>query len=268
MARKSKPKAIPLAEVRAGDAFLAPLEDGRLSVCRILRTSADHDHVLVTASPWVGTQPPDLADPRLREVLRLTHHSWRGNPEVSWVSDPVPATFARLGEIPPTDAEATANSNSNGNWEYFRLQVLLQWRWDNERDKVLAEDAEEQRAAEAAREEERRAYQPRPAQTLEDMRPQVPFKNWAGYVDPPTLRGARRIIRETIDALIELGPGASEPAMLDEIRHCVERFNLLDEEQQFIETVEREDICELLDDLAGLVGLDDYGEALASARDW
>jgi hypothetical protein len=268
MARSRKPVPIPLAQIRAGDAFLAPLEDGRLSACRVLRTEHEHPQVLVAASRWIGTQRPDRGDPRLREILCPTHHHWQGEPWITWVSEPVPVTFTRLGDIPPTDEEAEEDRGSWTGWESFPEQVFLQWRWDHERDKVLAEDAEEQRAAEAAREEERRAYKPLPAQTLEDLRGRVPFKMWAGYIDPPMLRGARRIIRETIDTLIELGPDASEPARIDEIRHCVERFNLLDEDQQFIDTIEREDICDLLDELAGLVGLDDYGEDLAGARDW
>ncbi len=269
MARKRKTATIPLKEVRAGDAFLAPLEDGRRCVCRVLRVAEDHSRVLVVASPWVGTQPPDLGDPRLREVFSPTHHSWRGDPWISWITVPVPATFTRLGEIPPTEAEAVRDCASwAGGWESFPLQVFLQWRWDHERDKVLAEDAAEERAAKAAREEERRAYRPLPTQTLEDRRRRVPFESWTGYVDPPALRGARRIIRETIDALIALGPEASEPARIDAFRHCVERFNRLDEEQQFIDTIEREDICELLDELAGLVGLDDYDDCLTGRRNW
>jgi hypothetical protein len=268
MARKRKSAEIPLTQVRAGDAFLAPLEDGHLCVCRVLRTEPDHSQVLVAASPWVGTQPPDLGDPRLREILCTTHHSWQGDPCVSWVTSPVPATFTRLGEIAPAEVEAASGSMSWAGWGSFPLQVFAQWRWDHERDKVLAEDAEAERAAVAAREEERRAYRPLPAQTLEDMRRRAPFAGWAGYVDPPALRGARRIIRETIDALIELGPDAPEPARIDEIRHCVDRFNLLDEDQQFIDTIEREDISELLDELAGLVGLDDYDDALTGTRDW
>jgi hypothetical protein len=265
MARKRKPAPIPLAEVKVGDAFLAPLEDGRLCVCRVLRAKRDHSEVLVAASPWVGTQPPDLADPVLRDLLRTTHHSWGDEPYVCWVDDPVPATFTRLGKIAPTEAQAAMEGGGWTGWGSFPQQVFLQWRWDHERDKVLAEDAQEQQAAEAAREEERQAYKPLPARTLEEMRGQPAFPGWAGYVEPAFLREARRIIRETIDALIALGPDASEPARIDEIRHCIERFNALDED---IDTIEREDICELIGEIADLIDLDDYEEALTGARDW
>jgi hypothetical protein len=145
---------------------------------------------------------------------------------------------------------------------------LLQWRWDHEREQVLAEDDAERREEQRRWEEQRRAYKRLPAQTLEALRRQTPFEGWSGYVDPATLRAARRIIRDTIDALIELGPEAPEPLRIDEFHHCIERFNLLDAEEGFIATIEREHICGLLDDLAGLIDLDDYDECLTSRRDW
>jgi hypothetical protein len=268
MARRRKPAPIPLSEVRAGDAFLAPLSDGRLCVCRVLQTEPDNSQVLVAVSPWIGTQPPDVSEPQLREILCLTHHSYQGQHEVVWVTNPVPATFTRLGEIPPTEADRVLTCSAWTGWESCPHQVFLQWRWDHERDQVLAEDEAQRQAEEAAREAERQAYKPLPAQTLEELRQQTPFPHWSGYVEPAVLRASRRIIRELIDVLIEQGPNAPEPNRLDEIRLCVERFNALDEEHSFIETVEREDIFELIGELGDLVGLDDYEESLISDRDW
>jgi hypothetical protein len=268
MARQRKPMPIPLSQIRAGDAFLAPLQDGRLCVCRVLQVAPDNSRVLVAASSWIGTQPPDPADPTLREILSPTYHFSRGKPYFLWVCDPVPATFTRLGRISPTNEEASLNCEALAGWEIFPLQVFLQWRWDHERDQMLAED-EATRLAEAAdTQEQRLAYKPLQALTLQDLRKQTPFSVWAGFVEPALLRRARGIIRDTIDALIELGPDVPEPVLIDEINQCVERFNELDEEESFINTIEREDICQLIEELADLVGLEDYGEALHSNRDW
>jgi hypothetical protein len=131
-----------------------------------------------------------------------------------------------------------------------------------------AEDQPHRHAEESNWQEQQRAYKPLPAQSLEDLRRRTPFAEWAEYVEPATLRRARSIIRGTIDALIELGPHAPEPLRMDEFHHCVECFNMLEEEEGCIETIEREDICELISELAALVDLDDYGEALTSRRDW
>jgi hypothetical protein len=269
MARTRKPASIPLAQVRAGDAFLAPLQDGRLCVCRVLRVEPDHSQALVAASTWIGTEPPDPADPPLRAILRPDHHAHTGEPKLAWVTEPVPASFTRLGTIPPTVKEVSLSCAAWSGWESFPLQVFLQWRWDHERKQVLIEDHAKAQAVKAAQTEQRRAYQPLPARTLEELRARTPFPQWTGYVEPTALRGARRIIRETIDTLIELGPDAPEPARLDEINRCVERFNELDEDEGgFIETIEREDIGELVWEIAELVGLDDYGEELIGGRDW
>jgi hypothetical protein len=268
MARQRKPRPIPLSDVRAGDAFLAPLGDGRLGVCRVLQVAPNHSQVLVAASTWIGTQPPDPADPRLREILRLTHHSNGGEPCLLWVATAVPATFTRFEAIPPTDEEVSLDCASFSGWECSPLQVFLQWRWDHERDQVLAEDEAWRRAEDAARQDQQRAYQPLPAQTLEALRRQTFFLQLAEFTEPAVVRQARRIIRETIDALIELGPDAPEPVRIDEFHHCVERFNDLDEDASFIETGEREDICEVIFTLAALVDLDDYGEELPGRREW
>lgn len=260
-------RPIPLKKVQAGDAFLAPLADGRLCVCRVHQVAPDGD-VLVSASTWIGTQAPDPADRQLREVLRLTHHSFRDEPCLVWVGEPVPATVTRLGVIPPTHEEASLPCAAFSGWEFLPHAVLLQWRWDHERDQVLAEDKAEERAKEAARERQRRAYEPLLPDTLQDLRLKTPFPGWAGYVKPAALRGSRRLIRDLLDALTALGPEASEPARLDELYQCVERFNLLDGDDQFIDSIERDDICALLDEIGAMIGLDDYGEDLDGNREW
>ncbi|MCI0461040.1 MAG: hypothetical protein L0Z62_29175 [Gemmataceae bacterium] len=267
MARQRKPAPIPLKKVRTGDAFLAPMQDGRLSVCRVLRAAPDAETVLVGASTWIGTEPPDLDEPQLRELLRPTHHLYDGEPYLLNVWDPVPATFTRLGVIPPTNKESKLSCPAFSGWDSFPLQVFLQWRWDHERDKVIAEDAAKKQAEAEARAREERAYKPLPPQTLEDLRRQTPLPRWTGWAHGSTLREARRIVRETIDALIELGPDATEPARLDVLQDFITRFNVLDGQDGLdIDTIAREELCELVDDLGALVGLDDYD--LSWDRDW
>src|SRR5437867_3448186 len=122
MARPRKPRPIPLSEVRPGDVFLAPLQDGRLSACRVLQVAADHSQALVAGSTWIGTEPPDLTDPRLRQVFGLNHHPNAGEPDVLWVSDPVPATFTRLGTIAPTKKQSGLKCLAMSGWEYFPHQ--------------------------------------------------------------------------------------------------------------------------------------------------
>ena len=95
------------------------------------------------------------------------------------------------------------------------------------------------------------------------------FAGWQGYVEPAQLRGSRKIMRQAIDALEALGPEPPEWAVLDVLRRTVERFNELEDETDgFIDTIEREDICERLSDLVHLTGLEGLDELADYWRDW
>jgi hypothetical protein len=110
-------------------------------------------------------------------------------------------------------------------------------------------------------------YQPLPARSLREIRVEKPFTDWSGYTSPANLRLARRIVRDLIDELIALEGAGDELAQLDAFRRAVVRFNAADNgDDPFIETVEREDICDLLGDIADAAGLTDYD--VTSSRDW
>jgi hypothetical protein len=169
-----------------------------------------------------------------------------------------------IGKLPVTRAEKRMSCGSFGGWD--RWQRLLQWRWDHEREAVLAEDERERLQAESATEANRIAYLPISRQSLEELRTQTPFAGWAGHVESADLRHSRRIIRDLIDELLALGPDGDEVEKLDLLRRCVERFNAAEENGGFIDTIEREDICEVLDKIAEAAGLTDYD--VSAARDW
>lgn len=266
----AKSKSTPLSRVTVGDVFLMPLEDGRLGACRILRTNAEEDSVLVAATNWVGTEPPDLSEPQLRTILLKSHHAWKGAPCAHWViQNAVPETFTHLGSILPTSEEEKLTGQFSTSWNYFPEQVFLQWRWDNEREQVLAEEEAEREQQRAEQEAQYRAYKPLPRVTLEELR-RLPMPEWSGYYDPAGGRRGRRILRDTLDELIELGLEGPVPEKLDVIRQCIERLNILDDEDEDfdIDTMERERLCNWVDDVASLVALDDFGTILTDTRDW
>lgn len=249
MARK--PRRRPLTQVKPGDVYALPLEDGRWGVCRVLRRKGDPPEALVVTSAWIGDTPPgDLTDPLLRTPLVLTHHSWSGVPNLSWVSEPLPADAVPLGSLPLKREERSTTCATFSGWEAHRVQVLLQWRWDHEREAVQADEQEAQVG-----------YRPLPV-GLEELRRRKPFPNWTGYPAPAEIRLSRRIVRDLLDELIALGQDGDEAEKLDAFRGAVERFNQTD----FIETVEREDICEALEEIAEAAGLGDYD--VTDSRDW
>ena len=147
--KTAKARAVPLPEV--GQVFLLPLDDGRFGACRVLRRSTPTDEkllgapsVLVVGCAWSGEAAPDLSEPLLQEVLRLTHGSWKGTTAASWVSGRVPRSIKLLGHIEPSasDRKIQRPGDSAG-WAYFRQQAHLQWLCDHGKKKSVERPAED-----------------------------------------------------------------------------------------------------------------------------
>lgn len=263
MARSNTSRPTPLRRVQVGDVFALPLDDGRWAACRVLTKATGPVRVVVQSLAWLDDAlPDDLSDPRLSTPLILTHHSWHGRPYFHWVTDPVPADAVYLGRLSLSQADLALEADSEGSWSTFRLQPRLQWRWDHDREAVLAEDARAQQDQESAEHQQQFAYQPLPATSLHEKRRATPLRGWTGSRESEEVRLARRILRDLMDELIALEDDGDEVTRFDAFCRAVNRFNDTD----FIDTLEREEICEELLDLADLVGLTDYD--VASWRDW
>ncbi|MGA2233809.1 MAG: hypothetical protein ABSH22_23120, partial [Tepidisphaeraceae bacterium] len=102
--------------------------------------------VLAAVSEWIGDAVPKADNPALRPILYLSHHGfrWENPPCILWVFGPIPRDFTSIGNIAPTSAEEKVVNDSPvgfAHWTYLTFQPLHQWRWDNDREAVLAEDA-------------------------------------------------------------------------------------------------------------------------------
>ena len=122
MGKKQK-IAEPVTLPKPGEAFLMPLANGRFGVSRVLRgsTESEQPRTVRTASswrdhPWMGDDAPDLKDGRIRRIQRLSHHSWKNQLDLTWVSDPPPESYQKLGIIEPSAADKRRRSLSSGGW--------------------------------------------------------------------------------------------------------------------------------------------------------
>jgi hypothetical protein len=104
---------------------------------------------------------------------------------------------------------------------------------------------------------------------LQNRREQRSFPQWDEFVAPELVALSEVIVRQLIDRLVALGPAPSRDQVQAEITRCVWQFNGLDRAWQhpWICTIEREDICLVLERLAGQCGFD-AGEDWAGERDW
>ena len=248
---------------------MMPLADGRYGVCRVIQKDSESERVLAVATPWIGSGKPDLSDPLLREALVLNHHAWSDSPAALWVSRSLPPNFTLIGSLEPTQAEKQMVSNSAAAWPWFSIQVLSQWRWDNDRESVLKEDdlhrqeKTKQHEIEARR---RREYLARV--TLKELREKPRFESWEGYVPDVALEATRRVFCDTIDAIAELGAKASEESIIKKLKWCIESLNELDFRHKFIETLERENLCAEFEEVVHASGLGHYDDLANRWREW
>lgn len=275
---ENKPKREPLA---VGDVFLMPLANGMLSACHVLYKI---DHVqhgytgeawMVAGCEWTGVAPPPLDHPSLRRLLRLTHHNREqlGHAHSfsqAWLAGPVPDGFQLLGNVPPRSDEAPPLFPHQVSWEALRANALEQWRWDHERETVLAEDAVKAAEFKARQAElERQRGEALKNMTYAQFRDQRLFPDWGEPTPRKMIAASRKLMKETAARLEALGPKPDREAARAVLRDCIVGFNRLDEENDhWIETVEREDICSHFSALAHIAGFGDEPELADEWRDW
>ncbi|MGF1579993.1 MAG: hypothetical protein ACFCD0_11590 [Gemmataceae bacterium] len=72
------------------------------------------------------------------------------------------------------------------------------------------------------------------------------FQSWEGFVTQEKIDATRRTFQHLLDRLIGLGVQASHDDVVKQFELCVEALNQLDLKDQFICTIEREELCEQL----------------------
>lgn len=105
-----------------------------------------------------------------------------------------------------------------------------------------------------------------PPERLAKVRGKRHFKNWDTFVDDKLIAKAEKSIDKFIDDLILLGDEPDEAKARRAAARCVKRFNRMDEEG-WINTIEREDICEVMDSLIEKCGFEP-DEDWQEDRDW
>jgi len=247
-----------------------PLAGGRFGVCRVIRKKVDGvPCALVAISDWIGNEPPQLNDPAVRRILIKNHHNWKNGPEVIWVSSPPPTEFRRLGVIDVPSEDAKIDSEWHGGWN-FSEQPLMQWRWDNEHETVLAEDAAKNAIESAKRKE---AIQKRAeyltAISFSELLAKDLFPTWDDYPPEAAKEGCQQIVQSFIRTLDASEKPLARNFVSKELKKCIEELNQFDSKNKnFIETVERDDLCEVLEDIANAAKFPDLMEKVKDWKDW
>ena len=269
MLRRKKYKLADFPE--AGTVFAMPLKDGRTGICRVIRKEIKSiPCALVAASDWIANEPPPLNHPAIRKILVKNHHNWKNSPDVRWVTSLPPKEFRIIGNIDVTSQDVKTECRSYGAWESLATQVLAQWRWDNERESVLAEDAEKNTLELAKRKE---AIQKRADYlaiiSFSILLAKDLFPTWNDYPPKVVKEGCQEIVQSFIRVL----DGAEKPLdrnlVSKELKKAIEELNQYDSKnKKFIETEEREDLCEVFEDILNAAKFPDLVESVEDWKDW
>jgi hypothetical protein len=255
---------------RAGSVFLVPLEDGRFGVVRVLRTKSQGGAAaaFVVPSSWIGNTAARPSDRDIRLPLFLTHHSWANQLEALWVVNLPPPSFIPVGTIEIMAADNAIEREAYSVWEDLPLQILLQWRWDNDREALLVEDA----ARKAKENEARKITNARRAELLEtvtlaEVSKRIWFGAWDEELDGPNLSASQRLVANLVHDL-QTAPKLTKVVARRLLQSTVKKFNHLDRVSQFIETTHREDICEAFEIIMAAARYPELAEEVEEWRDW
>jgi hypothetical protein len=268
MARCKKYKLTDFPE--DGTVFAVPLENGQIGVCRVIRKKVDGvPCALVAVSDWIGNEPPQLNDSVVRRILIKNFLNWKNDPEIIWVLMPPPKEFRRLGIIEVLPEEKKMDSPWHGGWN-FPGKILTQWRWENDRKAVLAEYAEKNALESAKRKE---AIQKRAKYLAEisfsELLEKDLFPTWDDYPPEAIKKGCEQIIQLFIRTLDTAKRPLTRNFVTKELKKCIEELNQFDSKNNnFIETVERDDLCEVLEEIVNAAKFPDLIEKVEDWKDW
>lgn len=249
-----------------GTLLAVPLSDGRFGIVRILALDGS-DSALIAVTPFIGAEKElagALQDPRAKQVLSLTHHEWKGEPQILWVSNAPPETWRNLGVLPVDPAEVKPSSKY-GNWDSAEMQPLEQWNWDHPRDKPDLEDLAKKHA-------KVRLARLRAARRRKETLPALLRKRWFRTWEPALGTAAKTLV---IDAVGELSRGL-QPKDVEEvlgvIRTTIESLNRLNLEcgGNAFGLEEREDLVEALLRMGLAAGVEQPAieAVIDSSRSW
>jgi hypothetical protein len=253
-----------------GSVFIAPLADGRFGAVRVLERSTKRGdaYARIVSSSWIGDTPVRPSDSVLRQSLVLNHHSHQNAHNANWVNSPPPPFLIPAGILEISHVDLIPQEESYSTWEGCITQILLQWRWDHDRESLLRDEVLAAQAAseEFRREGERRAEILR-ATNLQTVAARTWFDTWNEDIDGPFIDLSRGVLSRMIHALMA-APKVTKSLARKILKSAVQEFNALDEKAHFIATSHREDIYEALELIMFAVKQPDLAGKIDEWRDW
>jgi hypothetical protein len=230
----------------AGEVFAFAVSDGVEVLLRTLAVEAGAACVVMTT--WSARGPLRRAKlPARFELQPLNHHGWNRPLVGAWVAQGPPAPVRALGLIAPRPSERrrvlhpktwlsspaktramAARVLPVSQWATLLADVRAQWRWEHERERVVAEDARAELARGgallAAVQQQRSRREALVRTGLRGLKPRRFFAAWRGALPAALITRAEALMQAAIAAL----EGKTPAQAAKRLSGLVRAFNRLD----------------------------------------
>jgi cell division protein FtsB len=254
----------------------SPNVTGRYAALKVL--GMEDECICFVVLDGVFDRHPTLAATSCLPWLNKISFSWSGQPASRCVRLELEIDleeFHHVGTVALAheEMELLAACGIYGAWVGAGIDAEREWRWRNDRAAIEEEWARKQQAENARLAAARERYETRlKTLTWEKLLEEQPFARWdvsPPFPPPEFVAAARARIRSLILDLQALGPKPKKAQVRALLKICVERFNTMDEEHgNVIETIEREDICSVLEELAFVARHPTLSDEIGNWRDW
>lgn len=263
---------------------LSPTKTGRYAAFKIL--AADARVVAYAVLDGVWDAPPTARLVGRAAILKEWRFALSGRPAVFGVPAKrwQPADLFELAEVTllrlsrSEKAIALKIASFSAGFRYTRLATASyaaegEWRWKHDRKALEFEGASSELMAKADRARAEQLRQKKLKElTWDTLLSQAPFSSWDA--DPSTPRrafaaAARERVFTACRELRDLGSRPPRAKVRAILRSCVIWFNEADELAGHpIETTEREDICEVLEEMAHVALQPRLADEIDAWREW
>jgi hypothetical protein len=221
---------------------------------------------------------PTLNEVVTLPVLKRNRFSFAGQPAVSCAppdfSDEL-RELCYLGRtaLTPNDHKLFASCGSFANWRWASFDAEFEWRWRHDRNALIAEWmlSEEEDKKQRIELQKRREARLRNL-TWENLLNELPLAVWDMNPNYPPRRfvlATRERLHAAVRDLRKLGPKPKKAAVRAVVKNLVEWFNHTNREfGNVIETEERDNICEALEELVSVAGHPKLSDEIDEWRDW
>ena len=238
----------------------------------------------------VLTKAARLDSPALFQPQPHSHHNWNRPMLGGWVSEAPPAELRALGVVPLRKGESDRVLHPETwvklprkspelshkvlplcAWSLLLDDGRRQWRWDHQREAVLAEDAKLEaqnkakfEAALAASGKKKATLQKKGVSSLKKTRF---FAAWKGVRETALIKEVEAAMREAVLSL----DGKTTAQATKRLAKLVRTFNEIDERHDHpFDTIDREDVMEAIGTVAFACGIDDdvFEEEIDAERDF